>query len=82
MALAGAVVMGTGMSLLFPSLALIVTRRVDEERRGAAIGSFTAFFDVGVGLGAPFAGIIASLGTGETTPPRSTPRRSAAWPAR
>jgi MFS family permease len=65
MALLGAVVMGTGMSLLFPSLALLVTRRVDDARRGAALGSFTAFFDLGVGLGAPFAGIIASLGAGE-----------------
>jgi predicted MFS family arabinose efflux permease len=65
MALVGAVVMGTGMSLLFPSLALLVTRRVEEARRGAALGSFTAFFDVGVGLGAPFAGVIASLGAGE-----------------
>lgn len=65
MALLGALVMGMGMSLLFPSLALLVTRRVDDARRGAALGAFTAFFDVGVGLGAPFAGIVASLGDGE-----------------
>ncbi len=65
MVLVGAFVMGTGMSLLFPSLALLVTRRVDSARRGAALGAFTAFFDLGVGLGAPFAGLIASLGGGE-----------------
>jgi MFS family permease len=61
-AIAGAVVMGAGFSLLYPSLALAVIARVDPARRGAAMGSFTAFFDVGVGLGAPIAGAIASLG--------------------
>lgn len=60
-ALAGAVVMGMGFSLLFPSLALIVVRGVDERSRGAALGAFTAFFDLGVGIGAPLAGAIAAL---------------------
>lgn len=59
-ALAGAVVMGTGYSLLFPSLALIVVQRVGDERRGVALGSFTAFFDAGMGIGAPLAGAIAA----------------------
>ena len=59
--------MGTGMSLLFPSLALLVVDRVDPARRGAAMGAFTAFFDLGVGLGAPFAGLVASW-TGEYPP--------------
>jgi len=64
-ALAAAVLMGTGMSLLFPSLALLVVGRVPDERRGAAMGAFTAFFDLGVGLGAPFAGLVASLAGGQ-----------------
>jgi predicted MFS family arabinose efflux permease len=34
---------------------------VGEDRRGSALGAFTAFFDIGVGLGAPIAGAIASL---------------------
>lgn len=63
-AIVGAVVMGAGMSLVFPSLALIVVRRIGEDRRGAAMGAFTSFFDLGVGLGAPFAGLVASLGGG------------------
>jgi MFS family permease len=63
-AVAGAGVGGAGMSLVFPSLALIVVRRIGEEQRGAAMGAFTSFFDLGVGLGAPFAGLIASLGSG------------------
>ena len=64
-ALAAAALMGAGMSLLFPSLALLVVDRVPDERRGAAMGAFTAFFDLGVGLGAPFAGLVASLAGGE-----------------
>ena len=60
--------MGVGMSLLFPSLALLVTRQVDDERRGAALGAFTAFFDLGVGLGAPLAGLVAATGGGENYP--------------
>ena len=59
-ALAGAVVMGIGFSLLFPSLAVLAVDRMDPERRGTALGAFTAFFDAGVGLGAPLAGLIAS----------------------
>jgi MFS family permease len=61
-ALAGAVAMGAGFSLLFPSLALVVLNRVPEDRRGAAMGTFTAFFDIGVGIGSPIAGAAAALG--------------------
>ena len=60
-ALAGALLVGAGFSLSFPSLALLVVQRVDERRRGAAMGAFTAFFDLGVGLGAPLAGAVAAL---------------------
>jgi len=60
-ALAGALAMGAAFSLLYPSLSLIVVRRVPENRRGAALGTFTAFFDAGVGLGAPLAGVAAAL---------------------
>jgi len=60
--LIGAVAMGAAFSILFPALALLVVNRVPEQRRGIAMGTFTAFFDLGVGLGAPIAGIAASLG--------------------
>jgi MFS family permease len=60
-ALAGAVVVGVGFSMLFPSLALMVVGEVGEDRRGSALGAFTAFFDIGVGLGGPLAGLTASL---------------------
>jgi MFS family permease len=60
-ALAGALAMGAAFSLLYPSLSLIVVSRVSDRRRGAALGTFTAFFDAGVGLGAPIAGGAAAL---------------------
>lgn len=63
--LVGVVVMGTGYSVLFPSLAVIAVERTDEERRGAALGLFTAFFDAGMGVGAPLAGVMAAV-TGYT----------------
>ena len=60
-AIAGSLAMGAAFSLLYPSLSLIVVGRVPENRRGAALGTFTAFFDAGVGLGAPLAGIAVVL---------------------
>lgn len=62
LAIAGAVAMGAAFSTIFPSLALLVVNRVPEERRGVAMGTFTACFDVGVGVGAPIAGAAAALG--------------------
>jgi MFS family permease len=60
-ALAGALAMGAAFSLLYPSLSLIVVNRVPVTRRGAALGTFTACFDAGVGLGAPLVGLVAAL---------------------
>lgn len=64
-ALAGALAMGVAFSLLYPSLSLIVIDRVPETRRGAALGTFTAFFDAGVGIGAPLAGLVAAIASYE-----------------
>ena len=61
-ALAGAIAMGAAFSTIFPSLALLVINRIDDDRRGIAMGTFTACFDIGVGLGAPIAGAAAALG--------------------
>jgi MFS family permease len=64
-ALLGSLVMGAGYSVLFPSLALIAVQRTSDDRRGAALGFFTAFFDAGMGIGAPLAGALAvTLGYG------------------
>jgi MFS family permease len=61
LALIGALIVGVGFSMLFPSLALMVVGEVADDRRGSALGAFTAFFDIGVGLGGPIAGLTASL---------------------
>ncbi|MGO9489110.1 MAG: MFS transporter [Solirubrobacteraceae bacterium] len=60
-ALLGALIVGVGFSMLFPSLALMVVGDVPNDRRGSALGAFTAFFDIGVGLGGPIAGLTAAL---------------------
>lgn len=61
-AVAGAIAVGAAFSLMFPSLVLVVMERVAPQRRGVAMGTFTACFDVGVGIGAPIAGAAAALG--------------------
>jgi MFS family permease len=61
LALAGGMAMGAGFSLLNPSLMLIAVGRVSQAARGAAMGTYTAFFDAGVGLGAPLAGLAVAL---------------------
>jgi MFS family permease len=60
-ALLGGCAMGAAFALLNPSLMLIALGRVTEQARGAAMGTYTAFFDAGVGLGAPIAGAVAAL---------------------
>jgi MFS family permease len=64
-AIGGALAMGAAFSLLYPSLSLIVVDQISEARRGAALGTFTAFFDAGVGFGAPLAGAAAALSSYE-----------------
>jgi MFS family permease len=61
LALVGGMAMGAAFSLLNPSLMLIAVGRVSESARGAAMGTYTAFFDAGVGIGAPLAGLAAAL---------------------
>src|SRR5918996_3862313 len=61
-ALLGAIAMGAAFSLLFPSLSLLAVNRVIPERRGAAMGTFTASFDLGMLVGSPLVGAAAALG--------------------
>jgi len=61
-ALLGAVGMGAAFSLLFPALSLLAVNRVPPERRGAAMGTFTAAFDLGMLAGSPAVGAAAALG--------------------
>jgi MFS family permease len=58
-AIAGGLLMGAGLSLLYPSLALLVLDRTPAASQGAALGAFTSFWDLGVVAGGPLAGLIA-----------------------
>jgi MFS family permease len=62
LAIAGAMVMGAAFSTLYPSLSLHVVNQVPENRRGVALGTFTAFFDVGMAIGSPVVGAAAAIG--------------------
>jgi len=58
----GAAFVGVGWSLLFPSLALMVVTDAGERRRAEALGTYTAFFDIGFGIGAPLCGAVILIG--------------------
>jgi MFS family permease len=59
--IAGAIAMGAAFSLLFPSLSLVAVNRVGPERRGHAMGTFTAAFDLGMLVGSPLVGAAAAI---------------------
>ena len=59
-ALLGAAVMGSGFAMLFPSLALLVLAKTEPAQRGAAMGTFTAFFDIGLAFGSPLVGVVVA----------------------
>jgi len=53
-------ILGAGSALAYPALALLVIDRVEVARRGVALGAFTGFFDLGVAVGGPLAGLVAA----------------------
>ncbi|MBV8466781.1 MAG: MFS transporter [Burkholderiales bacterium] len=59
-ALIGVAVAGAGFSLIFPALAIEVTKRLPESNRGTALGVFGLFFDLALGITGPVGGLLAS----------------------
>lgn len=57
---AGAALFGLGQSLAFPSLMAIAVRGAPSSERGSVVATFTAFFDLGFGVGAVTFGALAS----------------------
>lgn len=57
--LAGALLTGAGVSMVFPSNAMEITRVVPGRMRGSALSSYNIFLDAAYGFSAPFAGMLA-----------------------
>jgi len=58
-ALVALVVLSLGQGLAVPSLGLLALASVPPSRHGRTAGAFFAYFDAGVGLGGPAAGLAA-----------------------
>ncbi len=61
----GAILTGAGFSLVFPAMGVLAVTRVGPENRGAALGAFSVFLDIAVGLSGPLLGlVIQTMGYG------------------
>ncbi|GAA4808851.1 MFS transporter [Olivibacter ginsenosidimutans] len=58
----GAALTGAGLSLVFPSFGQIAIKKVTPENRGIAMAAYNAFFDIGMAITAPLAGLLAGDG--------------------
>ncbi len=61
LALIGAALTGFGYALAYPGFGVEAVRRAPPESRGLAMGAYTAFLDVALGLASPALGLIAGV---------------------
>lgn len=56
-----AAALGIGMSLLYPALFSAALEGVPDHERSQAVGTFSLFFDLSQGVGAPLLGLVVAL---------------------
>ena len=56
--IAAAFLYGLGFGLVHPTIMALLVDRVSDRTRGAAMGTFTAAFDLGIGLGSIVLGVV------------------------
>lgn len=62
LALGGVALTGLGYSLVYPGFGVEAIRRVPAQSRGLAMGAYTAFLDLSLGLSGPLLGLVAGWG--------------------
>lgn len=60
LALAGAALSGFGFSLVFPALGVEAVNLVPTSSRGAAVGAYSLFIDLSLGITGPLVGAVAA----------------------
>jgi MFS family permease len=60
-AVGAAALTGLGFSLAFPAFGVEAMRRVPPQNRGAALGAYTACFDVTLAVGVPLLGVVVGV---------------------
>jgi MFS family permease len=60
--LVGTSVFAVGSALAFPGLMVLALRGTGPGERGAVLGTFTAFVDIGFGIGPATLGLVANVG--------------------